>query len=78
MRVNPSRYASFLRESLILYLSFITIFFGLVGSKVVEVLGLVPTQVSLFFPPSSRVFCRGFSRLPSVSCRYVKILSKTR
>ena len=78
MPVNPSRYASFLRESLILYFSFIIFFFGLVGSKVVEVLGLVPTQVSLFFPPSSRVFCRGFSRLPSVSCRYVKILSKTR
>ena len=29
MRVNPSRYASFLRESLILYFSFIIFFFWL-------------------------------------------------
>ena len=46
-------------------------FFGFVGRSW-SFLGLVPTQVSSIFSPSlAGFFCRGFSRPPSVSCRYV-------
>lgn len=69
MRVNPSRYASFLRESLILYF-FFYYFFGLI-ERSWSFRAWFLSRFSLFFPPFQRVFCNGFSWPQSVSCRYV-------
>ena len=52
------------------YLFVLLLLFFRLRRKVVEFLGFLPTQVSSIFSRLSRVFCRGFSWPPSVSCRY--------